>query len=68
MGRTKETFNHADYCHCSDWDKKKCPAKCFRARLTKDLKENGYEYPVPFTNFKNTEHCLLENDLNATKG
>lgn len=59
----KEIFDHSDYCHCSDWNIDICPEKCFRARLTKDLKQMNppYEYPVSFANFKNSGYCLMTN-------
>ena len=59
--QTKECFDHSDYCHCSDWENDTCPDKCFRARLTKDLREMDppYEYPVSFANFKSSGYCPL---------
>ena len=45
-------FDHSDYCHCLDYDPEKCPESCFRAIITKDLKESGYPYPVYFSYFK----------------
>lgn len=50
-------MNH-DYEHCADYDNK-CPKKCFRGQLVRDLKH----YPwlrVAWMNFKDTEECLLK--------
>lgn len=52
-------MNH-DYEHCADYDNK-CPKKCFRGQLVRDLKH----YPwlrVAWMNFKGTEECLLKGD------
>ena len=41
-------FDHSDICHCLDYDPEKCPESCFRAKITKELREIGYQYPVSF--------------------
>ena len=55
-------YNHSDYCHCSDWNPDICPGECFRARLTKELKEADppYPYPVSIGNFRHSGHCPLD--------
>ena len=55
-------YNHADFCHCSDWKADICPEECFRARITKELKEapTPYPYPVSIGNFRNSGHCPLD--------
>ena len=64
-------YNHADYCHCFDYRPDICPEECFRARLTKELKEKpGYPYPVSYGNFLHSGFCPLdegsEEDEDAT--
>ena len=56
-------MNH-DNCHCLDYDEKTCPKKCYRAKLTKDLKDSGYPWPVSFAHFKGTIYCMLEGEKN----
>lgn len=57
----KRTYDHADFCHCSDWKKDICPKSCFRAGLTQDYHENGYPYPVSFSNFgSDPDFCPLK--------
>lgn len=55
-------FDHSDYCHCGDYKPDICPPECFRAQLTKDLREMDppYPYPVSYSNFRKSGHCLLE--------
>ena len=51
-------MNH-DYAHCLDFSKD-CPKDCFRAKLTKDLKENAYKYAWKewdWMSFKGTKEC-----------
>ena len=50
-------MNH-DYAHCLDFTKD-CPTECFRARLTRDLR-NRTDLPwKPYSwmHFKDTEEC-----------
>lgn len=56
-----EHFDHSDFCHCLDWKDDICPVKCFRARLTKDLKEMNptYPWPVSYSHFKGSGDCKL---------
>lgn len=49
-------MNH-DACHCFNWDPAICPDTCYRAQLTKDLKETNYPYPVTWSWLKNTPYC-----------
>ena len=60
-------MNH-DVCHCYDYNETLCPQKCFRAKVTKDLKDNIRYYesrPMSFANFKGTPGCLLTNKEDA---
>ena len=54
-------YDHSDLCHCSDYNIDICPGECFRARLTKELKEADppYPYPVSMGNFRNSGYCPL---------
>ena len=49
-------MNH-DATHCADYDPKKCPKTCYRAQLTKELKEIVYLLPTSWSNFKGTKIC-----------
>lgn len=57
-------MNHSDICHCLDYDPKKCPESCFRARITKDLKESGYPYPVSFAHLREVADICERTDKN----
>lgn len=54
-------MNH-DYAHCADFTDK-CPKKCFRAQLVRDLKKYGklapyaINFPISWQHFKGTEEC-----------
>lgn len=50
-------MNH-DYAHCLDYSPD-CPAECFRAKLTKDLKGRIDLGGIPLTwmHFKDTAEC-----------
>lgn len=54
-------YDHSDFCHCSDYNSDICPKECFRARLTKELKEADppYPYPVSMANFRHSGYCPL---------
>ena len=54
-------YNHSDLCHCSDWKNDICPKECFRARITKELRDMGppYPYPVSYANFHKSGYCPL---------
>lgn len=54
-------MNH-DYCHCFDFDDKKCPKDCFRAQLERDLMKRYDLVGIPMTygNLKGTEYCPME--------
>ena len=56
-------MNH-DYAHCLDYEKGKCPKKCFRAILTEDLYENKIDDPVAWTHFKGTQYCKMDEGKN----
>lgn len=50
-----------DVCHCYDYNETLCPPECFRAKVTKDLKDNIIKYediPMSFAHFKGTPGCL----------
>ena len=53
-------MNH-DYAHCLDFDEG-CPKECFRAQLTKDLKQRTDLVGIPLTwmSFKGTSECKKE--------
>ena len=65
-------MNH-DATHCFDYSPE-CPAKCYRAQLTEDLKQRDYELPVSWANFKGTRECpkwpnkLPKGSSHKTKG
>ena len=50
-------MNH-DYAHCLDYTPA-CPKECFRAELTRDLKQRTDLLGLSFTwmHFKDTEEC-----------
>ena len=50
-------MNH-DATHCFDWTSE-CPVDCYRAQLTKDLKESDYPWPTSWAFFKGTKTCRL---------
>lgn len=54
-------MNH-DYAHCLDYEEGKCPKKCFRAILTKDLYDNEIDDPVAWTHFKGTQYCKMKEE------
>ena len=57
-------MNH-DYAHC--WDcTDKCPNDCFRAQLTRDLK-NYPGMPVTFSSFYGTGDCLVRQKPEDTR-
>ena len=53
-------MNH-DQAHCTDytWN---CPKKCYRANLTRELKELPVhsQFPVAWASFRGTPECPLE--------
>ena len=54
-------MNH-DYEHCLDFTKK-CPKKCDRAELERDLKANWVDYigmPVSYMSFKGSGMCPID--------
>lgn len=51
-------MNH-DYAHCLDYTER-CPKKCFRGELVRDLKEVPYPFPISWMHLKDTEECRRE--------
>ena len=49
-------MNH-DATHCADYRKGKCPARCYRAQLTEELRNIIYVLPTSWAHFKGTKHC-----------
>lgn len=55
-------MNH-DYAHCIDYTEK-CPKKCFRAQLVKDLEQwdkklpEGKHHIVSWMHLEGTEECM----------
>ena len=51
--------------HCADYRKSRCPERCFRARLTRELferKARGERLgPMPFAHLRGTEECWEHN-------
>ena len=57
-------MNH-DATHCADWDKKRCPKSCYRAKLTEELEERSdlWYLPISYSHFKGDKRvCPLEVD------
>ena len=54
-------MNH-DYAHCADYTDK-CPKKCFRGELVRDLFNRPYLY-VSWMNLKGTDECMLKEQNN----
>lgn len=61
-------MNH-DYAHCIDYTEK-CPNKCFRAQLVRDLEQWDKELPegkhhiVSWMHLKGTMECPLKEVIN----
>lgn len=56
-------MNH-DMTHCADYRKSRCPALCYRARLTQELFERQArgdlaEIPMSFSHLRGTKFCPL---------
>ncbi len=54
-------MNH-DMTHCADWRKSRCPQRCFRARLTRELFERKARgelagIPMSFAHLRGTAEC-----------
>ena len=49
-------MNH-NAAHCSDYREGDCPATCYRALLTRELRKMNREQIVPWAHFKGTEEC-----------
>ena len=50
-------MNH-DATHCADYNSKQCPKKCYRAALTKELREIYYPLPTSWAHYKGSQECL----------
>ena len=57
-------MNH-DATHCLDWDETLCPACCYRAQLTEDLKHRSdmLYIPISYSHFKYTDECKRSFDF-----
>ena len=51
-------MNH-DYAHCADYTDK-CPERCFRGALVRDLKRRPYPLPVSWMHLEGTNECVKE--------
>ena len=49
-------MNH-DYAHCADYNNK-CPVRCFRGELVRDLKRRPYPFPVSWMHLAGTDECM----------
>lgn len=49
-------MNH-DACHCMDYMRGVCPKKCYRAKLTEELRNIAHPYPTSWAHFKGTQYC-----------
>lgn len=58
-------MNH-DVSHCLDYEKHKCPKKCFRAQVTQEyfkLKAAGkIDFHTSWVHFEETQYCALKDD------
>ena len=56
-------MNH-DSTHCADWTPK-CPPNCYRAQLTKELKERHdlWWLPISWSYLKGTDECKLQKNM-----
>lgn len=54
-------MNH-DAAHCLDYDKKKCPKSCYRAKLTQEYiaKKIEIDFPTSWVHFAGTKYCVKE--------
>ena len=60
-------MNH-DSTHCADYNKNRCPKKCYRAELTEDLRNIHYLLPVSYAHFKGTKECpICKNESESQK-
>ena len=55
-------MNH-DATHCADWTPK-CPNDCYRAQLTKELKERNdlWWLPISWASLKGSDECKIKGD------
>jgi len=58
ISRKVGRMNH-DYEHCADYTDK-CPKKCFRGELVRDLKRRPYPLPVSWMHLEGTVECRKE--------
>ena len=53
-------MNH-DYAHCLDYQKGKCPKKCFRAQLVEDMENRiGEWFTGDWAHLDGTQYCEKE--------
>lgn len=54
-------MNH-DATHCADYDKRKCPKECYRAKLTAEVDEAKAfaGHWLSYAHFKGTQYCKRE--------
>ena len=61
-------MNH-DHAHCADFTEK-CPKKCFRAQLVRDLQKYGklapyaINFPISWQHFEGTKECRKKGKSN----
>lgn len=48
-------MNH-DYAHCENFTEK-CPKRCFRAKLSRDLEDYNGDMMITYCSFINTDEC-----------
>ena len=55
-------MNH-DATHCADYKVNKCPKRCYRARLTQELRETPLWIwlPISWAHFEGTQYCAKTN-------
>lgn len=53
-------MNH-DATHCADWDKKRCPKSCYRAKLTEELEKRSdlWYLPISYSHFWGGGFCPM---------
>lgn len=55
-------MNH-DATHCLDYKKGKCPATCYRAKLTEELRNIVYWGPVSWSHCRGTLYCPMRDAM-----
>lgn len=49
-----------DAAHCADYDEAECPGGCYRAKLTRELREINCPLPTAWAHFAGTQYCVRE--------